>query len=109
MNYNTVFKADIPSGRSSPEFCSYPTRRQHRRIVLPTGATFNSVLDDRLKSVTCARLLSILPVSPTYGSVHITYLTGLERVANHACGIRSKSDETLDMGLCRPVHQLVVS
>ena len=61
------------------------------------------------QSITCVCLLPIIHVSRTDRSVQMTFLTRLERVAKHVCGVTSNCVVTRDTGLYRPVQQLIMS
>jgi len=76
---------------------------------IPTWSAFNSVIQERQHQLTRVCVLPILPSSPTDHSVQLTFLTHLERLTKHICGDASKCVVTLDLGLYKPVQQLLMS
>ena len=84
-------------------------RKATSKEFLSTWAAFNSMLQGRPQSLACVCLLPIPHVSRTDRSVQMTFLTRLERIAKNVCGVTSNCVVTLDIGVYRPVQQLVMS
>lgn len=71
---------------------------------------FNSAFLDVPTRKARVCVLPIIPAIPTDHSVQLTFLTRLELVNRHICGNNnSKCVVTLDLGLYKPVQQLIMS
>lgn len=82
---------------------------QQEEQYVPTWSAFNSALQKEQDHVTDVCVLPIIPSSPTDRSVQLTFLIKLERLTKHVCEGATKCVVTLDMGLYKPVQQLIMS
>lgn len=86
-----------------------PESQPKETSYIPTWSAFNSAFLEQPGSIARLCVLPIIPASPTDHSVQLTFLTQLELVTKHVCGNNSKCVLTLDLGLYKPVQQLIMS
>ena len=84
------------------------TKEQHQQYI-PTWSAFNSAIQNQPHQLTRVCVLPIIPTSPTDRTVQVTFFTQLESLTKRISGNNAKCIITLDMGLYKPVQQLIMS
>jgi len=95
-----------------PDTDSIDTEAEAASKYIPTWSAFDSALEEptqQLTHVCVLRLLLLISASPTDHSVQLTFLNEVERLTKHICGQTAKCVVTVDMGLYKPIQQLVMS
>ena len=81
-----------------------------RSEYVPTWSAFNSIIDESTCiGLTRVCVLPIIPASPTEYSIQLTFLSQLELLNKKIIGHDCKCILTLDIGLYKPVQQLIMS
>jgi hypothetical protein len=78
---------------------------------IPTWSAFNSAIQEPAHTARMTRVcvLPLIPSSPTDGAVQLKFLTQLESLTKYICGQTTKCIVTVDMGLYKPIQQLLMS
>ena len=78
---------------------------------IPTWSAFNSAIQEPAQTVRGTRVcvLPLISSSPTDRAVQLKFLTQLESLTKHVCGQATKCIVTVDMGLYKPIQQLLIS
>jgi len=92
-----------------PDTDSIDSEADAANKYIPTWSAFNTALEEPTQQLTHVCVLPLISASPTDNSVQLKFLNEVERLTKQICGQTAKCVVTVDMGLYKPIQQLVMS